>query len=152
MILVVGVMVVEAVVVGVLVVVTVEVVVLSGVRELTAGSVAAEGLAELVRHGVVQDWVDRAERFPKEAGKRVRERERNCICAWAGQDHHGFFSHSPVHVDAGLCEHEVPQVHQGLLVVHGGEAVVDQESSVGHPQRGEDHHHAGEHLHHLQAR
>ncbi len=51
--------VVVTVVVVVLVVVTEEVVVALWLRQLTARHLAAEGLPELVRHGVVQDWVYR---------------------------------------------------------------------------------------------
>ena len=40
---------------------------LGRLRELTAGEEAAEGLPELVRHGVVQDRVDGAERKKTES-------------------------------------------------------------------------------------
>ncbi len=53
------VVVVVTVVVVVLVVVTEEVVVALWLRQLTARHLTAEGLPELVRHGVVQDWVYR---------------------------------------------------------------------------------------------
>ena len=56
---------------------------------------------------------------------------------------------SPVHVDACLGEHEVPQVEEWGQVVHGGEAVVHEEAAVGQPQRREDRHHARQHLDHL---
>ena len=59
-------------VVVVVVLVAIEVVVLppwdlGGLCELTAGEEAAEGLPELVRHGVVQDRVDGAERKKTES-------------------------------------------------------------------------------------
>ncbi len=53
---------------------------------------------------------------------------------------------SPVHKDARLCEHEVPQIQVWREIVHGGEAVVDEEAAVGDPQGGEDHNHARKHL------
>ena len=54
---------VRVVVVVMVVLVAIEVVVLRVVLgELTAGEEAAEGLPELVRHGVVQDRVDGTER------------------------------------------------------------------------------------------
>ena len=55
----------------VVVLVAIEVVVppwdLGRLRELTAGEEAAEGLPELVRHGVVQDRVDGAESKRRES-------------------------------------------------------------------------------------
>ena len=59
-------------VVVVVVLVAIEVVVLppwdlGGLCELTAGEEAAEGLPELVRHGVVQDRVDGAESKRRES-------------------------------------------------------------------------------------
>lgn len=61
-------------------------------------------------------------------------------------------NHSPVHVDAGFGKHEVPQVQEGRLVVDGGKAVVDQQASVGYPQRGKDGDDTSQHLDHLQER
>ena len=55
----------------------------------------------------------------------------------------------PVHVDARLGEHEVPQVHEGQAPQYGGEAVVDEHDAVGAPQGHEDHHNHKQHLDHL---
>ena len=55
-------------------------------------------------------------------------------------------SHLPVHVDACLGEHEVPQVHEGGAAGDGGEAVVHEHDAVGAPQRHEDHHDHEQHL------
>ena len=52
----------------------------------------------------------------------------------------------PVHIDAGLSEHEEPEIHVGASGVEG---VVDEHAAVGDPQGGENGHDAGQHLHDL---
>jgi len=61
-----------------------------------------------------------------------------------------FDVHIPVNEDAGLGEHQKPQVHEALFFKHHGEGVVDQHSTVGQPQSGKNHHYNDQHLHHLQ--
>ena len=69
-------LVVVVMVVLVVVLVAIEVVVLWVVlSELTAGEEAAEGLPELVRHGVVQDRVDGAEKRTKRVEDRITNYE-----------------------------------------------------------------------------
>ena len=54
-----------------------------------------------------------------------------------------------VDVDAGLGEHEVPEVHEGAAGGEGGHGVVDHQAAPGQPQGREDRHHRYQHLHHL---
>ena len=56
----------------------------------------------------------------------------------------------PVDIDAGLGEHQVPEVHEDALpAVEGGQGVVDHEATPGQPECGKDCHNCDQHLHHL---
>ena len=57
-----------------------------------------------------------------------------------------------VDVDAGLGEHEVPEVHEGAAGGEGGHGVVDHETAPRQPEGREDRHHRYQHLHHLEDR
>ena len=58
----------------------------------------------------------------------------------------------PVDVDAGLGEHEEPEVHVPLTAGEDGQGVVDQHPAVWQPQRGKDGDDGYQHLHNLQQR
>ena len=56
----------------------------------------------------------------------------------------------PVDIDAGLSEHQVPEVHEDALpAVEGGQGVVDHEPAPGQPECGKDCHNCDQHLHNL---
>ena len=56
----------------------------------------------------------------------------------------------PVDIDAGLSEHQVPEVHENALpAVEGGQGVVDHEPAPGQPECGKDCDNCDQHLHHL---
>ena len=58
----------------------------------------------------------------------------------------------PVDVDAGLGEHEEPEVHVPGPVVDGGHGVVDQHPTVGQPQDSKYGHNYDQHFHNLNIR
>ena len=55
----------------------------------------------------------------------------------------------PIHVDAGFGEHEIPKIQVRVQSRHGGEAVVDDESSVGNPKSCKNDDHANQHFYDL---
>ena len=74
----------------------------------------------------------------------LKEREMNYWKVFAP-----FHTILPINVNAGFGKHKVPQIQIRVVLVHRLEAVVNQQTSIRNPQRGEDEDDAGQHLHNL---